>query len=122
MQLQTGFEAIRRDLAHAWRSLRKDRVFAIVCVVSLGIGMGGVMALATFGRAITAPARGINTAGLAELLVIPRGPLLAKTGDWAIEQWSYPDFRALRESDTGMTIAGWTRETSEFGTPTPEDK
>jgi predicted permease len=27
--------------------------------------------------------------------------------DWAIEQWSYPDFADLREADTGMALTGW---------------
>ena len=114
-------DSIRRDLVHAARSLAKERVFTLVCVISLGIGMGGVVALATFGRAITAPARGIDTNGLTEVLVLPLGPLRAKAGVWALEQWSYPDFRALRDSDTGMALAGWTRETTEIGTRTAGD-
>src|SRR5688500_4618005 len=111
--------SMRRDLVHAARSLAKDRGFALVCVISLGIGMGALVALATFGRALMAPARGINTNGLAELLVLPEGPLRAKAGVWALEQWSYPDYRALRESDTGMAIAGWVQETAEVGTKLP---
>jgi predicted permease len=123
--MQTGLipnlDSMRRDLAHAFRSLRKDRVFALVCVVSLGIGMGGVMALATFSRAITAPARGIDTDGLAELLVLPQGPLRAKAGEWALEQWSYPDYQVLRDVDTGMALTGWTLDFSEFGEPAPDE-
>src|SRR5688572_6242058 len=91
--------SLSRDLPHASRSLVKDRCFTLVSVVSLGIGMGALVAVATFGRALMAPARGINTNGLAELLVLPEGPLRAKAGVWALEQWSYPDYRALRESD-----------------------
>jgi putative ABC transport system permease protein len=113
--------SIRRDLSHAVRSLAKDRVFALVCIVSLGIGMGAVVALATFGRAITAPARGINTNGLTELLVLPRGPLLAKAGAWALERWSYPDYQALRAADIGMAITGWTMEFSQVGARTPDE-
>ena len=89
---------LTRDLTHAARSLAKDRVFALVCVISLGIGIGAFVALATFTRMITAPARGINTHGLTELLVLPVGPLRAKTGQWATERWSYPDYQALRHS------------------------
>ena len=114
-------DSIRRDLIHAARSLAKDRVFTLVCVISLGIGMGAVVALATFGRAIMAPARGIDTAGLTEVLVLPLGPLRAKAGVWALEQWSYPDYQALRESDTGMAITGWTQQTSEVGTRTADE-
>jgi len=112
--------SIRRDLAHAARSLAKDKVFALVCVVSLGIGMGGVVALATFSRAITAPAHRINTDGVTELLVLPRGPLLARAGTWAIERWSYPDYQALRDGDVGMAVTGWTMEFSQVGARTPD--
>ena len=107
-----ALHSISRDLVHAARSLAKDRGFTLVCVISLGIGMGALVALATFTRTITAPARVINTDGLTELLVLPLGPLRAKAGEWALEQWSYPDYQALRDADTGMAITGWTRESS----------
>jgi putative ABC transport system permease protein len=113
--------SISRDLGHAARSLAKDRGFTLVCVVSLGIGMGGLVALATFTRMITAPARVINTDGLAELLVLPHGPLRAKAGEWALEQWSYPDYQALRDADVGMAITGWTRDSSQTGEQSPDD-
>jgi predicted permease len=115
-----SLDAVRslgRDLKHALRSLAKDRGFTLVCVISLGIGMGALVALATFTRAITAPARGINTDGLTELLVLPSGPLLAKAGVWAIPEWSYPDYQLLRESDPGMSLTAWVREF----TPTAAD-
>jgi putative ABC transport system permease protein len=112
--------SIYRDLVHAARSLAKDRGFTLVCVISLGIGIGALVALATFARAITAPARVINTDGLAELLVLPIGPLRAKAGEWALTQWSYPDYQALRDADTGMAITGWTRDSSEVGTKVPD--
>jgi predicted permease len=115
-----ALDSIRRDLAHAARSLAKDRAFTLVCVISLGIGMGAFVALAVFTRAITAPARGINSHGLTEVLVLPLGPLRAKAGEWAVERWSYPDYQALRDSDTGMAITGWTREFSQIGAPTPD--
>ncbi|MDP2321217.1 MAG: ABC transporter permease [Acidobacteriota bacterium] len=110
--------SLGRDLAHATRSLIKDRGFTLVCVVSLGIGIGSLVALATFARAITAPARVINTDGLVELLVLPLGPLRAKAGEWALEQWSYPDYQALRDANTGMALTAWVREF----TPGPADE
>lgn len=122
MPILEPLNSVRRDLAHAWRSLSKERSFALVCVVSLGIGMGAFVALVTFGRAITAPARVINTVGLTELLVLPEGPLRAKAGEWAIEQWSYPDFQALRETNTGMDLTGWAMEPVSYGTPVPGEK
>ena len=106
---------IGRDLTQALRSLFKDRTFTFVCVISLGIGMGAFVALVTFTRMITSPARGIDTNGLTELLVLPTGPLRARSGTWALERWSYPDCRALRESKTGMSITGWASEFSDFG-------
>lgn len=115
-------ESLKRDLFHAMRSLLKDRVFTLVCVISLGIGMGAVVALATFGRAVSSPARVINTNGLAELLVLPQGPLRAKAGQWALDSWSYPDFQILRDTDTGMAITGWASDSSELGSPTPDGK
>jgi hypothetical protein len=101
-----SLDSIRRDLTHAARSLAKARAFTLVCVISLGIGMGAVIGLLTLARAITAPARGINPDGLTELLVLPHGPLRAKAGVWALEGWSYPDYQALRDADTGMAITG----------------
>ena len=55
-----ALNSIRRDLAHAAKSLAKERAFTLVCVISLGIGIGAMVALATFSRAISAPARNIN--------------------------------------------------------------
>jgi predicted permease len=116
-----ALHSIGRDLAHAVRSLAKDRGFTLVCVISLGIGMGGLVALATFTRTITAPARVIDTNRVVELLVLPLGPLRAKAGEWAIEQWSYPDYQTLRDAEVGMDISGWTLESSHFGTPDPDE-
>ena len=112
--------SVARDLAHAIRSLAKERVFSLICVMSLGIGMGAFVALVTFGRAIMSPARGIDTNGLTELLILPHGPLRAKAGVWALEPWSYPDFQALRDADTGVAITGWTMGSSQFGEPAPD--
>jgi predicted permease len=115
-----ALHSISRDLVHAARSLAKDRGFTLVCVISLGIGIGALVALATFTRGVTAPARIINTDGLTEVLVLPIGPLRAKAGEWALSRWSYPDFQALREADTGMAITGWSRDEAEVGTKTPD--
>ena len=116
-----ALHSIRRDLAHAARSLAKDRGFTLVCVLSLGIGMGGLVALATFTRMIAAPARVIDTNGVVELLVLPVGPLREKAGEWALEQWSYADYQALRDADIGMAITGWTMESNRFGAPDPDE-
>jgi predicted permease len=117
-----ALHSVGRDLTHAGRSLAKARGFTLVCVVSLGIGMGALVALATFYRALTAPARGIETNGLVELLVLPLGPLRTKAGEWALEKWSYPDYQVLRDADTGMSITGWALESSQAGTATPDEE
>ena len=119
-RLFDALDSIRRDLTHALRSLAKDRGFTLICVISLGIGIGAMVALTTFTRLIAAPAHGINTDGLVEVLVLPQGPLRIKAGVWALEQWSYPDYQALRDADTGMDITGWILESDVFGEPDPE--
>lgn len=101
---------MKRDLIHALRSLAKERAFTLVCVISLGIGMGAFVALVTFNRMLAAPAHGINPEGVTELLVLPHGPLRAKAGVWALEEWSYPDYQVLRDAEIGMDITGWTTE------------
>jgi len=113
-------QSIRRDLVQAVRTLAKEQAFTLVCVLSLGIGMGAVVALATFGRALTAEARGINSNGLVEVLGLPQGPLREKAGVWALEQWSYPDYRALRDASVGMELTGWSLDASEFGEASPD--
>ena len=113
---------MKRDITHALRSLVKERAFTLVCVISLGIGMGAFVALVTFNRMLTSPAHGINAEGLTELLVVPHGPLRAKAGVWALEEWSYPDYQALRDAEIGMDITGWTTEPSQFGDRTPDQE
>jgi len=100
-----SIQAVGKDFRHAARSLARARAFAAVYVISLGVGMGSFVALVTFVRALTAPARGIDTAGLVELLVRPLGPLRTKAGVGAIEEWSYPDFQELRQSEVGLRRA-----------------
>ena len=106
---------LMHDLVHALRTLLKARAFTAICVISLGIGMGAIVALATFSRAISSPAHGIATTGLVEVLMLPEGPLRAKAGTWAIDRWSYPDYQVLRSADIGMELTGWSLESSEFG-------
>lgn len=115
-----AIQAVGKDLRHAARSLARARAFTLVCVISLGVGMGSFVALVTFTRAMTSPARGIDTNGLVELLVTPLGPLRAKAGVTAMEEWSYPDFQELRSADTGMAVTGWTMGVVESGIPVPD--
>jgi len=101
------FAGFGRDLTYAARALAKARTFSIVCVVSLGLGLGVVFSISQFLRLLTATPPGVNADGLVEVVVKPLGPLRAKVGNWAIETWSYPDFEDLRNADTGMTVTGW---------------
>lgn len=117
-----AIQAVGKDFRHAARSLARARAFALVCVISLGVGMGSFVALVTFIRAMTSPARGIDTNGLVELLVTPHGPLRAKAGVAALEEWSYPDFEELREADTGMAVTGWTMGLTEAGVPRADEE
>jgi len=106
------FTGIWRDLVHAGRSLAKARAFTVVCVVSLGIGMSLVTAIPYWARILRMPPFGVKTEGLVEVTSL-RG-----TPD-AGSAWSYPDFEALRDSDTGVAMIGWKSGTSTIAIATP---
>ena len=101
------FSGFGRDLTYAVRALAKARTFSIVCVVSLGLGLGVVFSISMFLRLLFATPPGISADDLVEVVVTPLGPLRAQVGSWAIETWSYPDFEDLRGADTGMAVTGW---------------
>jgi predicted permease len=107
------FTGIWRDLAYAGRSLAKARAFTFVCVVSLGIGMVPIIAIPYWARVLRMPPVGVNTAGFVQLVTTPHG------SDEAGERWSYPDFETLRESNTGMSLIGWTSGESQIASETP---
>ncbi len=94
---------IWRDLKLAVRSLAKARAFTFVCVISLGIGMTPVIAVPYGTRIFTMVPPGLNTAGLVELVTAPNGPREASS------VWSYPDFVAIRDANTGIAVTGWAR-------------
>jgi predicted permease len=98
---------IARDLIYAVRSLAKARAFTVVCALSLGVGMGTVLAVVIIVRGITGPPPGVDADRLVELLITPTGSLRAQTGGRPVETWSFPDFKDVRDADTGMTITGW---------------
>lgn len=99
--------AIGRDVVYAIRSLARARTFTLVCGASLGIGMGVVIALVIILRGVTGPPPGITADGLVELVITPVGALRNQTGGRPIEAWSFPDFRDVRDANTGLTITGW---------------
>lgn len=110
------FNGIWRDLVYAGRSLAKARAFTIVCVVSLGVGMAPVIAIPYGARILKMPPPGVDTAGLAELVMSPRGARAASN------DWSYPDFLDLRDAETGMAIIGWASGVSEVTFQTPREE
>jgi putative ABC transport system permease protein len=106
------FNGIWRDLLYAGRSLAKARAFTLVCVVSLGIGMVPVIAIPYWSRTLRMPPAGVTTEGLVELVTTPSG------SRGAGENWSYPDFETLRESNTGIALIGWTSAESKIAVDT----
>lgn len=102
------FNGIWRDLVHAGRSLAKARAFTFVCAVSLGIGMALVIAIPYWARVLRMPPAGVNTEGLVEVVTTPRATRAGGNG------WSYPDFEALRDADSGVAMIGWRSGTSKL--------
>jgi predicted permease len=96
-----------RDLVHAARSLAKAPGFTFVCVMSLSVGMGLVIAIPYGSQLLFMPPTGVKTDGLVEILMTPRGPLRIQVGEWARVGWAYADYADLRDARTGMTLTGW---------------
>jgi putative ABC transport system permease protein len=101
-------DGLWRDLGLATRSLMNARAFTFVCVVSLGIGMAPVIAIPYASRLSWVGPVGVKTDGLVELVTTSNGPHEA-TADW-----SYPDFVDLQDSETGLTLIGWTGAETEI--------
>ena len=97
------------DLRHAARALVRARAFTAVCVASLGLGMGVVIALLVFMRSILGTPQGVVEDGLAELVIRPSGQLRAQAGGAIMDTWSYPDYLDVREAARGMVLTGWSR-------------
>lgn len=96
------------DLVRAARALVRARAFTAVCVISLGLGMGVVMAILMFMRTVLGTPPGIEDDGLVELVIRPSGQLLAEAGTSIIDTWSYPDYLDVRDGASGMVITGWS--------------
>ena len=97
------------DLRHAARTLTRARAFTAVCVVSLGLGMGVVMAILLLIRMVFATPPGVKTDRLVELVIRPTGQLLAQAGNDVIDTFSYPDYLDVRDAANGMVVTGWSR-------------
>ena len=96
------------DLLHAARTLTRARAFTAVCVVSLGLGMGVVMAILLLIRMVFATPLGVKTERLVELVIRPTGQLLAQAGNDVIDTFSYPDYLDVRDAANGMVVTGWS--------------
>lgn len=79
------------DIVHAARTLVKARAFSAVCVTSLGLGMGVVIAIMLMSRMLIGTPAGVDDDGLVELVIRPSGALRAQAGTAMIDTWSYPD-------------------------------
>jgi predicted permease len=96
------------DLRHATRTLVRARAFTAVCVASLGLGMGVVIALLTFMRSILGTPPGVVERGLVEVVIRPNGQLRAQAGGAILDTWSYPDYLDTRDAARGMAVTGWS--------------
>ena len=106
-----------RDVLHAARTLAKARAFTVVCVISLGLGMGAVIAILLLERAMVGTPSGVNDDGLVEVVIRPTGQLRAQAGAGIIETWSYADYLDVRGAARGMVITGWSRGDGLFRLP-----
>jgi predicted permease len=97
------------DLIHAARTLVKARAFTAVCVTSLGLGMGVIIAIMLLTRMVIGTPNGVNDDGVIELVIRPSGALLAQAGTAMLDTWSYPDYLDVRDAASGMVITGWSR-------------
>ena len=76
------------DLRHAARTLVRARAFTAVCVTSLGLGLGVVIALLLFIRMVLGTPPEIKADGLVELVIRPGGQLLGQAGGAIMDTWS----------------------------------
>ncbi len=98
-----------RDVLITARTLIKARAFTAVCVTSLGLGMGVVIALFLLMRLVLGTPPGVVVDGLVELVIRPSGQLRAQAGAEMIDSWSYADYLDARDAARGMAITGWSR-------------
>jgi predicted permease len=91
------------DVRFAFRSLRKARSYTVVTVSSLAVGIGVNSAVFSAIHAVwVAPVPGVTGQNrILDLVVVEDG-----ADEWA---WSYPDFEAVRESDSPFeSLTAWT--------------
>ena len=79
-----------------------------MCVTSLGLGMGTVIAILLLMRALVGTPPGVNDDGLVEVVIRPIGALREQAGSAIVDTWSYPDYLDVRDAVSGMTMTGWS--------------
>lgn len=90
------FENVLRDLCHGARSLRRSPGLVLVSLLSLGLGIGLNLALYA----------GVSTIfGHQPTLASPERVVGIEPGN--ARQWSYPNYRDLRDSGTVHRLAGF---------------
>ena len=87
----------------------KARAFTAICVTSLGLGMGVVIAIMLLSRLVVGTPAWVDDDGLVELVIRPSGALRAQAGSAIIDAWSFPDYLDVRGAASGMAISGWSR-------------
>ena len=102
------------DLVYAARSLVKAPSFALVCIVSLGIGMAPVIAVPYLARIPRTPPPGVNTDGLVEIITT------ANQSRPTTNSWSYADYMDLRNAGTGIEIFAWATAPANITLPGEE--
>jgi predicted permease len=105
------------DFLHAVRTLVKARAFTAVCVASLGVGMGVVIAIMLMSRLIIGIPSGVDDEQLVEFIIRPEGALKAQAGTAMIDDWSYPDYLDVRDGASGMLVTGWSRGAAQVRLP-----
>ena len=100
--------ALKSDLIHAARALLKTKSFTAVCVISLGLGMGVVIAIMVLTNALFRTPPHVDDDGLVELVIRPQGAQLAKAGSDIVDAWSYPDYLDVRGATGAMRLTGWS--------------
>jgi predicted permease len=98
------------DLVHAARTLARARIFTLVCAISLGLGMGVVIAILLLARLVSATPPHVDDTRLVEVVVRPSGKMLAAAGNAIVDTWSYPDYLDVRDAVRGsFGVTGWSR-------------
>jgi len=113
------FTDIWRDLVSAGRSLAKAQAFTFVCALTLGIGMTPVIFIQAWARFFTTPPPGVDTKAPTELVELVTTRVGRHGGT---DMWSYPDFVAIRDANTGVSIVGWATGQSEVAVPASGEK